>query len=157
MFFCILSAFYFGSVCQILASNKNFHLSLKEKNHTLQNRYCFWFTFKLFCFLWTECIFVFVRKEKKFSHSFRLRWTTKSRDETIYRDYLQLAHTHTHTHTHKKKARPGFCCTHPLHPFLGFCHWSGETDAQISLIYCEDLFGLLFPFLYPWFSFPWNL
>ena len=57
-----------------------------------------------------------------------------------------LTPTHTHTHTHTPKARPGFSCTYPLHPFLGFCHWSGETDAQISLIYCEDLFGLLFHF-----------
>ena len=95
------------------------------------------------------------KERKEFFHSFRLRWTTKSRDETIYRDYLELAHTHTHTHTLTHKHTHTHTHSHPpthihtlTHPKPGQA-FPAPTPSILSWVFVIDLARQMRKF--PWF------
>ena len=75
----------------------------------------------------------FCCREKKKRISFWLRWTTKSRDETIYRDYFHPAHTHTCSHTHTRTLMHLSLATHMHSHFLRSTH-------SLSLIHSFSLF-----------------
>ena len=85
-----------------------------------------------------------------------LRWTTKSGDETLYRDYLHPEPTYSHI-------RPGFFVASPLHLSLSVL----SSNIPVSFLCVIDLprqmckfpdllqrfiraQGLRFPFRYPW-------
>ena len=75
----------------------------------------------------------FCCRKKKKRISFWLRWTTKSRDETIYRDYFHPAHTHTCSHTHTRTLMHLSLATHMHSHFLRSTH-------SLSLIHSFSLF-----------------